>query len=149
MTKESWFNSWQGQEIFSSPQHPYWLWGPHSLPSDGFRRFFPWGYSSQKTRLSTHLCLVPKLRTCGTVCPPHAFMAWCSVRNGGNFILIFIIEGKSHIHFHVTFFEQVGKLKCSKNTQHGCIQCTSIQFNSIHFIHGSLYMIWDKSKINT
>jgi len=36
------FNSWQGQEFFSSPPHPCQLWGQFSLLSSGYQVFFPW-----------------------------------------------------------------------------------------------------------
>jgi hypothetical protein len=32
-----------GSRIFSSPQHPEWLWDPPSLLSNGYQGLFPWG----------------------------------------------------------------------------------------------------------
>jgi hypothetical protein len=37
------FNFRKGQRFFSSLPHPDLLWGPPSLPSNGYRGFFPLG----------------------------------------------------------------------------------------------------------
>jgi hypothetical protein len=39
--------------------------------------------------------------------------------------------------------------ECSAVLDLGVPPVLVLWFNSIYFIHGSLYMIWDKSKINT
>jgi hypothetical protein len=36
------FDSWQGKRVFSSPQHPDWLWGPPSLVANGYQGPIPW-----------------------------------------------------------------------------------------------------------
>jgi hypothetical protein len=33
----------RGKTFLSSPQHPDWLWGPHSLLTNGYLGQFPWG----------------------------------------------------------------------------------------------------------
>jgi hypothetical protein len=37
------FEAGGGWEFFSSPPRPEWLWGPPSLPSNGYQRLFPRG----------------------------------------------------------------------------------------------------------
>jgi hypothetical protein len=54
-----------GKTLFSSPQRPDRLWGPPSLLSNGYRRFFPVGQSGRGVNLTAHLHLVPRSKLVG------------------------------------------------------------------------------------
>jgi hypothetical protein len=51
-----------GTRFFFTPKRSNRLWGPHSLHYNGFRRFFPPGYSGQGVKIITPLHLVPRWR---------------------------------------------------------------------------------------
>ena len=87
-TKESWFHSWQGQEIFLLSKAmrprlgPTWLyidWIPDLLCLD------------IKLKLSTHLHLAPRLRMTGDI-PPFPFMVCREATSTLYFILLTITE---------------------------------------------------------
>jgi hypothetical protein len=61
----------QGQEIFSSQQCPYQIWGPPSLRSSGYR-----GY----VKVTTRVLLVPRSKMVELYLhSPYAFMASCLI----------------------------------------------------------------------
>jgi len=63
------FDSWLRHGFFSSPLCTDWLWGPPSLPFNGYQGFFPQGQSNQDMKLTTCLHLWLKLRMCGVILP--------------------------------------------------------------------------------
>jgi hypothetical protein len=72
----------RGWEFFSSPPPPNRLWNSHSLLSNGYREFFPWGKAAGVVKLTTHLHLVPMSRIHGAIppLPQYDSVAWCSVK---------------------------------------------------------------------
>jgi hypothetical protein len=54
MTEELGFDSWQGQQIFSSAKYLDWLWVSPTLPSNAYWGFSP-GLSAWGLNLITHL----------------------------------------------------------------------------------------------
>jgi hypothetical protein len=64
----------RGWEFFSLPPRPEHLWGPPSLPSDGYRGVLPRRQSGCGVKITTHLHLVHRLRMRGAIPPiPHTF----------------------------------------------------------------------------
>jgi len=55
-----------GWEFFLCPSLPDWLWGP----LNGYRGFFPPGWSDRTVNLITHLLIVPRSRISGAIPPP-------------------------------------------------------------------------------
>ena len=69
------FKSWQEQKIFCFPKRSDQLWGPYSFLFSGYWWLFYW-------RLTAHLCLVPRLRTCGAIHPlSHNMLLWDTLFN--------------------------------------------------------------------
>jgi len=52
---------------FSSPWHPDWPWGPHSLLFSGYQGFFPLGNSGGVLELTSNLHLAQGLRMSAAV----------------------------------------------------------------------------------
>jgi len=67
-----------GRDFFlSSPPCPYWLWGPPTLPSNGYRGPSP-GIKRLCGKLTIQLLLVSRLRMRGVILPfpQYVFIAW-------------------------------------------------------------------------
>jgi hypothetical protein len=67
-----------GSRIFSSPRRPNRIWGPPRLQNNGYRRFFPQGYSDRSVTLSIHLQLVLCSRIRGPRHPLPYTSSWRS-----------------------------------------------------------------------
>jgi hypothetical protein len=67
-----------GLRIFPSPCRDR-LWGPPSLPSNGYRGLFLRGLSGEGVKLTTHLQLVPRSRKRGSIHPLPNTPSWRSV----------------------------------------------------------------------
>jgi len=63
--------------FFSSPPHPYRLWGSPSLPFSVYVELCHRGESGRGVKLTTHLNLVPRLGMRGVI-PPffHTYSWW-------------------------------------------------------------------------
>jgi hypothetical protein len=62
-------NVCKSKKFFSSPKCPDLLWGPPSFLFKVYWLFFPWQYSNQSMKLTTHLYLMPMLRKSVAVPP--------------------------------------------------------------------------------
>jgi len=63
--------SGSSSSFFSVPSRPDWLWDPPSLLTNGYQELFPVGQNGQVMKLTTHLHLVLRLRTCDDILHSH------------------------------------------------------------------------------
>jgi hypothetical protein len=71
-----------GARFFSSPRLPDRLWGLPSLLSNGYRGLFPRWQIGRSVKQTTHLQLVPRSRTRGSIhpsTPPYILLAKCLI----------------------------------------------------------------------
>lgn len=73
MGDELWFNSQQGKEFFSTPEHPYQVLEPTRLLFSGYRGLFFQEKSSHMVTLMTHHHKALSLRISGAI-RPHTFL---------------------------------------------------------------------------
>jgi hypothetical protein len=64
--------------FFSSSRRPDRFWGPSSLLPNGYRGLFPQGKSGRDVKLITHLQLVPRSRTHGSIYSLPQTSSWRS-----------------------------------------------------------------------
>jgi len=70
----------RGKRFFSSPKCPDWLWGPPSLLFNGHGGLFPQELSRWDMRLTTHICLFPRIRS-GAILPHPIYVFIVCVGN--------------------------------------------------------------------
>lgn len=80
MSKELWFDSWEGKRFTSSPSI-HTGYGAHLAPCSVWIRSSIWGSSSWCVKVTAHPHIVLKLRTNGAFIPRFVFMActWTTV----------------------------------------------------------------------
>jgi len=66
-----WFHSWQGQWVFfTSSPHPYRLWVPPSLLSNGYWVLYPQGEAAEVKNAWSYAST-----------PPYVSITWCLIRH--------------------------------------------------------------------
>jgi hypothetical protein len=89
--------------FFSSPpQHPDQLWGLPSLLSNGYGGALPQRSSGWGMKLTAHLHLAPRLRTCRAILPlpQYIFMTWWLLKRYVFMVWYFV---KHRNNFNFTF----------------------------------------------
>ena len=66
----------KGKRFTSSPKHPDRLWGPATILVKRYQGLFLRGQSGRWVKLTIHPHLVPRVRMCGTMLPPHTLSWW-------------------------------------------------------------------------